>query len=327
MKISDSRAEFTSRLSSMLSDTEAGALELSSSSERFHCSIENFEDFSIIRRDFETTEDTFTVPFSATQPTLQMIFSLEGQSVFNERSKPYILPAASHCLNFFNYFECKNLMDPKSRQQDITFRLNKDFYVDTLIADVNSANAGLQQMILRQVNFNTINNHVPADTAISGLLSNIVQCPFKGEMREVFIRQHLRALFSLQLFHFGEIVASTKTSPTCRITRRDEEVLNEVKIFLDQNFLEPSSLDSLSKRFGLNEFKLKHGFKLLFKTSTIRYLQNRRLEFSRFLLRETDRSVRDIASEMGYAHAANFTVAFTRTFGTSPQDYRLRRRR
>ncbi len=325
MKTSDQKAEFTSRLSTLLSGSDAGSLETSSAFGNFHCSIETFNDFSITRRDFETTEDCFAVPFVGKEPVLQMIFSLEGKSVFNERSKPYILPAARHCMNFFNYFECKNLLDPKSHQHDISFRLGKDFYSDILIGDLSSMNDRLPGMILRQKDFNTINDGLPADSAIAGILNNIVQCPFSGEMREVFIRQHLRALFTLQVFHFGQIISGKEARLPDRMSRRDEEILHEVKSFIDQNFLEPSSLDSLARRFGVNEFKLKYGFKKLFNTSTIRYLQDKRLEFSRTLLRETDRPIGEIARETGYTHAGNFTTAFTKAFGKSPHQFRSRK--
>lgn len=78
----------------------------------------------------------------------------------------------------------------------------------------------------------------------------------------------------------------------------------------------------LSKHFGINEFKLKNGFKVLFDTSPMRYLQYKRLEYSIFLLRETDRTIKNITDEIGYAHATNIATAFTKTFGNSPLHYR-----
>jgi AraC-like DNA-binding protein len=61
------------------------------------------------------------------------------------------------------------------------------------------------------------------------------------------------------------------------MTIRDREILVAVRDYIDLNFLNPNSLESLSRQFGLNEFKLKHGFKTLFDTSPIRYLQKKRL--------------------------------------------------
>ena len=104
--------------------------------------------------------------------------------------------------------------------------------------------------------------------------------------------------------------------------RSDRDMIHAVKEYIDLNFLDPNSLESLSKRFGLNEFKLKHGFKLVFETSPIRYLQHKRLTFALSLLRDTDKSIKEISHEIGYAHAANFTAAFVRAFGVSPQEYK-----
>ncbi|MBA4054933.1 MAG: hypothetical protein C0490_09495, partial [Marivirga sp.] len=170
--------------------------------------------------------------------------------------------------------------------------------------------------------FNTINEHIPADAGILGILKNIMDCPFKGSMKSAFIREHVRALLTLQLFHFNPIVTGKRIRLDGKINKRDEDILLEVKKYIDQHFLNPSSLDTLSKHFGINEFKLKHGFKVLFDTSPMRYLQYKRLEFSCFLLRETDKTIKTIADEIGYSHAANFTTAFTRTFGNSPLYYR-----
>jgi AraC-like DNA-binding protein len=264
------------------------------------------------------------IPFSCDKTGIQMIFSLDGQSVFNDRFSPFILSPVSHCLNFYKYYECRNLLDPNSHQHDITFRLKKNFYSDLITNHLSSGDARLGEMILQQTEFNTINQHLPADAGILGILQNIMDCPFKGDMKSAFIREHIRALLTLQLFHFNPIVTGKKIHHDPKINKRDEDILQDVKKYIDQNFLDPASVETLSKRFGINEFKLKHGFKVMFDTSPMRYLQYKRLEFSLFLLRETDQSIKKIADEIGYNHAANFTTAFTKTFGNSPLYYRTR---
>ena len=54
--------------------------------------------------------------------------------------------------------------------------------------------------------------------------------------------------------------------------------------------------------------------------------RSKRLQYSLMLLRKTDMTVKSIADEIGYAHAANFTIAFTRSFGNPPMYYRTARR-
>ena len=263
-----------------------------------------------------------SIPFACNEASIQMIFSLDGQSAFNDRFNPYLLSPVSHSLNFFKHYECRNLLDDNARQHDITFRLKKSFYADLINNHLASSDDRLPQMILHQKEFNTINQHVPADPGVLGLLKNIMDCPFQGNMKSAFIREHIRALLTLQLFHFNPIVTGKTIRHDSKISKRDEDILHEVKRYIDQHFLDPASIDTLSKHFGINEFKLKHGFKLLFNTSSMRYLQYKRLEYSLFLLRETDRTIKKIADEIGYSHAANFTIAFTKTFGNSPLHYR-----
>ena len=325
MNRSEVKADIESSVGSLLTTAQDGTISKSADFGSFFCSIENFDKFAVVRRNFETASDSMDIPFSNDETGVQMIFSLDGQSVFNDRFSPLILSPVSHSINFFKYYECRNLLDPNSHQHDITFRLRKNFYSDLITNHLSSGDARLGEMILQQKEFNTINQHLPADAGILGILKNIMDCPFKGDMKSAFIREHIRALLTLQLFHFNPIVTGKKIRLDGKINKRDEDILQDVKKYIDQNFLDPASLETLSKHFGINEFKLKHGFKVLFDTSPMRYLQYKRLEFSLFLLRETDQTIKKIADEIGYSHAANFTIAFTKTFGNSPLHYRTGR--
>lgn len=319
---SEVKANVVSSLGSLLSKVQDGNVSMSGDFGKFFCSVENLDDFSIVRRNFETASDAMSIPFTSNEPTVQMIFSFDGLSAFNDRFDPFLLSPASHCINFFKYYECRNLLDENARQNDITFRLRKSFYTDLMANHLATSEDRLPEMILQQKEFNTINQHIPADAGILGILKNIIDCPFKENMKSAFIREHIRALLTLQLFHFSTIVTGKKIQLDTRISKRDADTLHDVKKYIDQHFIDPASIEILSKHFGLNEFKLKQGFKLLFDTSPMRYLQHKRLQFSLILLRQTDKTIKEIADEIGYAHAANFTVAFTKAFGNSPVHYR-----
>jgi AraC-like DNA-binding protein len=322
---SEIKADIISSIGSMLTKGQEGQFTRTTDFGSFACSIEDFNQFAVVKRTFQTAGDAMTIPFSCHEPGIQMIFSLNGQSAFNDRFNPFLLSPVSHCLNFFKRYDCSNLLEENGRQQDVTFRLKKSFYGDFINNLLHVSEDRLPEMILHQTEFNTINEHLPADGAILGILKNILECPYTGEMKSVYIREHIRALLMLQLLHFNPIVSGKKLRQDNKISRRDEDVLHEVKQYIDQHFLEPASLESLSKHFGINEFKLKHGFKVLFETSPIRYLQYKRLDYAFHLLRDTDKTIKAIADEIGYAHAANFTAAFSKTFGSSPLQYRTER--
>jgi AraC-like DNA-binding protein len=316
------KAELESTLSVMLTKVQDGKLKIAAEFGRFFCSVENFDHFAIVQRKFETAEVPMNIPFSDEEPSVQMLFSMDGQSVFNDRFNPFILSPASHCINFFNRYECRNLLGENAHQHDIAFRLKKGFYTHLIANNFPSSEGSLPAMILHQKEFNTINQHIRSDAGILGILKNIMDCPFKGNMRSAFMREHIRALLTLQLFHFNTVVTGKKIAHDRKISKRDEDILRDVKHYIDEHFLDSTSLDMLSKHFGINEFKLKHGFRVLFDASPIRYLQYKRLVFSLLLLRDTNKTIKTIADEIGYAHAANFTTAFTKTFGHSPLYYR-----
>ena len=84
-------------------------------------------------------------------------------------------------------------------------------------------------MILHQHDFNTINEHIPADPGILGILRNIMDCPYKGTMKSAFISEHIRALLMLQLFHFNPIVSGKKIRCDNKINKRDEDILQRNK--------------------------------------------------------------------------------------------------
>ena len=322
MKRSEVKAELRQSIGSLLTNSQTGELSSQTDFGKFYCSVETYDKFAILKRSFQTDGESLHIPFANHEPGIQMIFSLDGYSFFNDQFDPFKIRPSSHCINYFSSYNCVNLLDDHSRQHDISFRLKKSFYADLLAQHLSSSEDGLPSMIAREKEFNTMNQHIPADAAVIGILKNILECPFKGEMKVAYLKEHIRALFTLQLFHFNELVAGATPQVDTRINMRDREVLNAVKEYIDQNFLDASSLESLSKHFGLNEFKLKLGFKTLFETSPIRYLQHKRLAYALSLLRNTDKSIKEISHEIGYAHPANFTSAFVRAFGNTPQSFR-----
>ena len=55
------------------------------------------------------------------------------------------------------------------------------------------------------------------------------------------------------------------------------------------------------------------------------YLTEQRLQQAELLLRNTDRTIADIANYVGYAHLGYFAQAFRRKYGIKPSDCRSRK--
>ncbi|WP_375467852.1 helix-turn-helix domain-containing protein [uncultured Nostoc sp.] len=60
------------------------------------------------------------------------------------------------------------------------------------------------------------------------------------------------------------------------------------KAILNQTLHNPPSLLNLAKEIGFNDFKLKRGFREVFGTTVLGYVQSLRLEQAQRLLRDTN---------------------------------------
>jgi len=82
------------------------------------------------------------------------------------------------------------------------------------------------------------------------------------------------------------------------------------------------SISTLAAKVGINEFKLKLGFRELFKTSPHKYLVRLRLDKAKELLAETDCTVQEIADKTGFESYCGLSVAFKNAFTISPSQFR-----
>ena len=103
-----------------------------------------------------------------------------------------------------------------------------------------------------------------------------------------------------------------------RLSKADIDLLNDIKTYLDQHYLEVESMRQLIRQFCINSFKLKHGFKKLFSNSVMKYVDEHKMNYARTMLQQGGVDVADMADELGYKHYNNFSTAFKKRFGYSP---------
>ncbi len=106
--------------------------------------------------------------------------------------------------------------------------------------------------------------------------------------------------------------AGTRSSRECALVRR----------YIDNHFKEDLNLDQLARLAHLNKYYLAHAFRREFGVSPINYLIARRVEESRFLLRETDHTLSLIAQILGFSSLSYFSQCFRRVEGVTPLAYR-----
>jgi AraC family transcriptional activator of pyochelin receptor len=98
----------------------------------------------------------------------------------------------------------------------------------------------------------------------------------------------------------------------------DKERILFARDYLIKHIERPPTLTQLSKIAGINEYKLKRGFKETFNQTAFEYLSDVRLETAKNDLLDKTKSITEIAFELGYSSLQHFSAAFKKKFGVAP---------
>lgn len=94
------------------------------------------------------------------------------------------------------------------------------------------------------------------------------------------------------------------------LKKQDIQYIRHAKTILSQQFDKPITIKELAKKAGINETKLKDGFKELYAISIHNYVTKLRLEKAKLLLETTHIAITDISYLVGYSHVTHFTSLF-----------------
>lgn len=101
--------------------------------------------------------------------------------------------------------------------------------------------------------------------------------------------------------------------------------VRQITDWMTEHLAEEFNLDQLATQAGLSKFYFNRLFKSATGVSPSHYQITLRMDEARRLLRETKRSVIEVALDVGYANPSHFAQLFRRETGLSPSDYRQQR--
>jgi AraC family transcriptional activator of pyochelin receptor len=96
----------------------------------------------------------------------------------------------------------------------------------------------------------------------------------------------------------------------------------EAQKILAANPARQLTITALALEVGINSFKLRVGFKQLFKTTIHQYRLGLRLNLAKRLLSETDLTISEIAYKIGFDSRDGFVRCFRRKHNESPKEWR-----
>jgi len=153
---------------------------------------------------------------------------------------------------------------------------------------------------------------------MQSLILEISRCSYDDTVSKLFFdikaqEYLLRAL--TQFFRKTVSLHSFSRFDTERLLQAREILLNDIT-------RKPYTIAELAKTVGVNEFKLKNGFRHLFGKGVFECLHEKRMDKARELLLTTEKPIKEICTLTGYPRITNFITAFRRTFGYTPGSLR-----
>lgn len=155
--------------------------------------------------------------------------------------------------------------------------------------------------------------NLPISLAMHDCIQGILNCNYTDGLKLMFLQSKCLELLVLQAEAF-------ETAATKKHTLRsayDKDCIYFARDFLIQNIHQPPSIAELAKICGINEFKLKQGFKGLFDNSIFGYLSDYKLNYAKEMLLE-GKPIKAVAFELSYSSVQHFSTAFRKKFAVSP---------
>lgn len=246
--------------------------------------------------------------------TVSLSFNMRGHTVIKQEGVTYDVREQQHNIIYANGY--MNTFENKSLDAE---NLSIEFSREAFLQLTEGSNDTMKRFADRLLAGGPVVmglQSLPTNAAIQRVIQDIIQCSFDGHLKKLFLLSKSIELLVLQADAWHQATHYEEYK------RDDVERIHYAREYLINNVESPPSLSELSRIVGINEFKLKKQFKAAFKTTVFGYLADYRLGMASNFLKEGNKTVGDIAYELGYSSPQHFSAAFRKKFGIAPSELR-----
>lgn len=246
-----------------------------------------------------------------------LFFNLKGKFILpgNGMQSPKEMGSNQHNMFFGKNAKGKMHVEELS-MKSFMVQITKDRFMQI----TNSGNNALNQFIENMSAGKTMSfseKNMDIDFAISNCINSILDCTYEEPLKKMFLYSKIVALIVFQVLSYNRLNDTIKRYIK---TDYDKERILFARDYLIKNIEAPPSLTELSRIAGINEFKLKRGFKEVFGNTVFGYLGELRMELAKNDLLEKGKTITEIAFELGYSSVQHFSNAFKKKFGVAPRE-------
>jgi AraC-like DNA-binding protein len=128
-----------------------------------------------------------------------------------------------------------------------------------------------------------------------------------------------KGIFSLEetLAHLDAALARKR-----ELSSEAQRLVRQAMAFMQEHYAEPLSRQEIARRVGLSDDYLTSCFHKELGLTPVAYLNRYRIQQARHLLKNTHKSITEIALDVGFSGSSYFSRIFRRETGMAPEVYR-----
>jgi AraC-like DNA-binding protein len=250
---------------------------------------------------------------------VRLHFGLKGNYEFSYKQldKRFDLIGGHHNIMYSNGFDIE-IENKTFEIETFGIQFSKELFID-FTQNANDQIKRFSENILLGKSNLLSQNWGAIDYSIEQVIRQIINCNYSTELKKMFLLSKSIELLVLSAESYSyfenkkEIFVKNKS---------DKEKIIAVRDLINENLNCPPNLNQIAKTIGLNEYKLKRGFKEVFKNTVFGYLTEQRLNLALQYLKDTQKTSSEIAYSLGYATPQHFSNAFKKKFGFAPNSVR-----
>ena len=117
-----------------------------------------------------------------------------------------------------------------------------------------------------------------------------------------------------------KIYLSTSSAQRQAMAKSDS-VFREIIAYLDQNYRQRISLETLSERFHLSKSRLSLKLNLYLGMSWVTYVNTLRIQDAQRMLENSHNNISEVAASVGFDSLTHFERVFKTIQGVTPREY------
>lgn len=195
----------------------------------------------------------------------------------------------------------------------LQIQINYQYIFNLINPELNRENADILESMISN-NFIFLHKETPPDMTVEMhmIVKEIIGYTKKGIMQKLFIEAKIIKLLILIFEQFNE-----------KDTRESMPKTPEmIKKFIDENYHRNIKVEEIGKLVGMNQNAIRKEFKTQYHITISNYISELRMLKAKKLIADKEIMIKEIAIECGYEYLQNFTRAFKKKFGISPENLR-----